>query len=88
MPRWYREPKIGDGAHCGGGCRNLSTVPPRCQPGDGGAIEEQRIAEQRLNLLFHLRADAGDNLTHLFDPVRAIGKRLQIVADRLLARQF
>src|SRR3546814_3620296 len=46
------------------------------------------MAEQRLNFAFDLGRDIGDHAAHLLDPARARGDRIEVVADRLLARQL
>src|SRR3546814_2085976 len=38
--------------------------------------------------LFDLGRDIGDHAAHLLDPARARGDRIEVVADRLLARQL
>ena len=68
-------------------CR-LRALPPRGQPCLRRRIEEQRIAKQRLDLLFDLGADAGNDRPHPLDLARAFGDLFQIVANRLLAGEF
>src|SRR3546814_6123889 len=67
---------------------DLRAAAPAREPRGGGPTEEQRMAEQRLNFAFDLGRDIGDHAAHLLDPARARGDRIEVVADRLLARQL
>src|SRR3546814_3217917 len=67
---------------------DLPAAAPAREPRGGGPTEEQRMAEQRLNFAFDLGRDIGDHAAHLLDPARARGDRIEVVADRLLARQL
>ena len=61
-------------------------TPARRRGGRG--IEEQRIAEQRFDLALDLGPDQPGDRAHPVDPLAALLDRLQIVADRLLPRDF
>ena len=61
-------------------------LAPAGQPLGGGVIEKQRVAEQLLHLLLHLAAQGIDDVAQPRHLARLPGQILQIVADRLFAR--
>ena len=69
-------------------CLDMRRRPPLSKPRRCRLVEKEGVAKRRLYPLLHLRAHRIDDHAHALDAARQRLQRLDIIADRLFARDI